>query len=167
MISLVISMITFMGAVVGVLLLVGSAAHYYIYYKSEKGLHREIKSQSKKNLMVLLYGPGVWICVLVERMFWIKLNMKHKNIGATVALVKGIHALCDEDPALVAEVKGCILVASELFVLKAKGCDYVKEDGDNNMCTLFNTLEAPVCNVGNCRLDELAMPTIHELVNSI
>jgi hypothetical protein len=73
------------------------------------------------------------------------LDPKHKNIGATVGMVKEIHKL-SHDPLLAEEL-------TKLFMEESNGCDYKHETA---ACIFNGSTESNMkCRVGNCPLGPL------------
>jgi hypothetical protein len=88
-----------------------------------------------------------------------ELDMRHKNIGATVALIKGVHVLTDDEklPESLAE----------LFILESDDCNY-KQD---NHC-IFEVDPEPCispakCMIANCPLGDLTEPALDEAADLI
>jgi len=82
------------------------------------------------------------------------LSMKHKNIGATVALLKGIHLLTDGE-----ELPNEL---AELFTLESDECDWKKDDGH-----CYYTRAPFKCIVGNCPLGDETKDDLEDAANSI
>ena len=94
------------------------------------------------------------------------LDMIHKNIGATVALLKGIHTLTDgqELPEALAE----------LFIVEADECNYrTIPDGNCSHITEEQLHDSDYvhqrkkCMIANCPLGDLTKPDLEAAANSI
>jgi hypothetical protein len=74
------------------------------------------------------------------------IDMKHKNIGATVGLVKNIHKLTGDDETMLRNL-------ADLFIAEAAECDFRHEINDKPVC-VFNGSTSPnlVCCAGECPL---------------
>ena len=82
------------------------------------------------------------------------LDMKHKNIGATVGLIKGMSALLPEDSTMPTEI-------TELFMLEAQECDFQVKSEAENACVFNGSLaENKPCCIGECPLGELVSQEI-------